>query len=257
MKDELAVVTGGASGIGFACAARLVEAGATVVIADRDEEAGQAAASRLSAHFIAIDVASESSIEEAARQIEAEVGAVSMLVTSAGILQPPLGPHELPVEVWDRVVDINFRGSYLTCRAFGRGMVERRRGSVVMVSSITGLLSTPLLAYGPTKAAIISLTQSLATRWGRTGIRVNCISPGITATPALANAVSRGERDVDVFLNATPLGRLLEPREIANTACFLLSREASAITGANIVVDGGWVAAGTWHTYGGIPGDLP
>lgn len=254
VTGEIAVVTGGASGIGFACAKRLAEAGARILIADRDVEKGNAAAEDVGGRFVPIDVTSLASIDERAANIEAEIGAVSMLVTSAGILQPPQDTYDLPVELWDRVMNTNLRGTYLSCRAFAGPMIQRRCGRIVTIASVTAILSTPLHAYSPAKAAVVSLTQTLATRWGRLGVRVNAISPGITNTPALADAVSRGERDVRSFVNATPLGRLLEPREIANAALYLLSPDSSAVTGANLVVDGGWVGAGTWHTYGGIPG---
>ncbi len=254
-EGQVAVITGGASGIGFACAKLLAESGAAVVVADFNRDAGQTAAASIGATFIELDVLDEASIERCAQRVEAEVGPISSVVTSAGILQPPQDPYTLPLELWDRVVNTNLRGTYLSCRAFARPMLERRRGSIVTIASVTAVLSTPLHAYGPAKAAVASLTESLATRWGRQSVRVNAISPGITNTPALADAVSRKERDVASFVNATPLGRLIEPREIANAARFLLSDDASAITGTNLIVDGGWIGAGTWHTYGGIPHD--
>jgi NAD(P)-dependent dehydrogenase (short-subunit alcohol dehydrogenase family) len=253
LAGRVTVVTGGASGIGLACAKRLGQAGARVVVADVNVDRGKEAADQIEASFIQVDVLDEASIESCASTIESDIGPVEMLVTSAGILQPPLDPHTLATEVWDRVIGTNLRGTYLSCRAFAAPMIRRGRGSIVTVASVTALLSAPLHAYAPAKAAVVSLTQTLATQWGRSGVRVNAISPGITNTRALADAVSRNERNVSSFVNATPLGRLLEPEEIANAAVFLLSPEASAITGANLVVDGGWVGAGTWHTYGGIP----
>jgi len=131
-------------------------------------------------------------------------------------------------------------------------MLTRHEGAIVTVASVTALMSTPLHAYGPGKAAIASLTQTLATEWGRSGIRVNAISPGATRTPALAVAAARGERDVTALIETSALGRLVEPEEIAESVAFLVSSRASAITGINLVVDAGWVATGTWHTYGGV-----
>jgi NAD(P)-dependent dehydrogenase (short-subunit alcohol dehydrogenase family) len=253
VAGQVAVVTGGASGIGLACAKRLRQAGANVVVADINVESGREAADQIGAVFVHVDVMDEASIEECAATVESDIGPVAMLVTSAGILQPPLDPHTLAIEIWDRVIGTNLRGTYLSCRAFAAPMLGRGRGSIVTVASVTALMSAPLHAYAPAKAAVVMLSQTLATQWGRSGVRVNAISPGITNTRALADAVSRKERNVSSFVNATPLGRLLEPEEIANAAFFLLSPEASAITGANLVVDGGWVGAGTWHTYGGIP----
>jgi NAD(P)-dependent dehydrogenase (short-subunit alcohol dehydrogenase family) len=251
-RSRVAVVTGGASGIGEACARRLAGGGATVVIADRTEARGTQVAADIGGAFVALDVSDADAIERAAAHVESTIGPVALLVTSAGILQPPDPPDTLPIDVWDNVMRINLRGTYLTCRAFAAAMLTRREGSIVTVASVTALMSTPLHAYGPGKAAIASLTQSLATEWGRSGIRVNAISPGATRTPALAVAAGRGERNVDALIEASALGRLVEPAEIAESVAFLLSARASAITGINLVVDAGWVAAGTWYTYGGV-----
>jgi NAD(P)-dependent dehydrogenase (short-subunit alcohol dehydrogenase family) len=251
-RGQVAVVTGGASGIGEGCARRIAQDGATVIVADIDLKKAEAVAKSIGGHALHADVSDAASVEKLAADVEKQFGPVSIVVTSAGILQPALPPDELPLETWDRVVDINFRGTYLTCVAFGKRMQARGKGSIVTIASITATLSAPLHAYGPTKAAIAMLTKTLATEWGRSGVRINAISPGATLTGAVEEAVRKGERDLSKLANIAPIGRMLTPLEIGNAAAFLCSDQATAITGIDLVVDGGWIASGAWHAYAGI-----
>jgi NAD(P)-dependent dehydrogenase (short-subunit alcohol dehydrogenase family) len=248
----VAVVTGGASGIGFACCSELARQGATVVVLDRDAERAAAAARSFGGRAYAADVGDDSSIERCAAQIESEVGPVEILVNSAGIIQVPVRPQDLSMAAWDDVVRVDQRGTYLGCVVFGRAMVQRRRGAIVNIASIAGMRSMPLHAYAPAKAAVISITECLAAEWGPAQVRVNAVSPGYTRTPALQGAIDRGERDVSALTDNAALGRLVEPEEIAKVVAFLASPAASAITGANIPVDCGWLVAPSWHTYGGL-----
>jgi len=110
----------------------------------------------------------------------------------------------------------------------------------------------PLHAYAPAKAAVIAMTECLAAEWGPAQVRVNAVSPGYTRTPALQNAIDKGERDVSALAGNSALGRLVEPTEIARAVTFLASPDAAAITGVNLPVDCGWLVAGSWHTYGGL-----
>ena len=158
------------------------------------------------------------------------------------------------MKIWDRVVEIDLRGTYVTCAAFGKRMAARGGGSIVTIASITGMRATPLHAYGPAKAAVISLTAGLAAEWGRSGVRVNAVSPGYTLTPPLQWAIDNGKRDLQSLEENSALGRLVDPSEVAKAVAFLASDEASAITGINLPVDAGWLTAGPHHTYGGIPG---
>ena len=155
--------------------------------------------------------------------------------------------------VWDDVVRIDQRGTYVACLAFGRRMVARRRGAIVNIASIAGMRSMPLHAYSPAKAAVISITGNLAAEWGRAGVRVNCVSPGYTRTPALQAAIDRGERDVSSLIALSALGRMVEPEDIGRAVAFLCSVEAGAITGVNLPVDCGWLVTPSWLTYGGLP----
>lgn len=199
-----------------------------------------------------MDVTSDESIEAAAASTVQDVGPVDILVTSAGVLQSPLSPHALDVDAFDRVMNIDQRGTYLTCRAFGTRMAQRGSGAIVNIASVAGLRSTPLHSYTPAKAAVIAITECLAAEWGRSGVRVNAVAPGHTLTPALQAEVDRGERDVDALAANTALGRLATPEDIANAVCFLVSDAAGAITGVSLPIDAGWLVGGSWTSYGGV-----
>jgi NAD(P)-dependent dehydrogenase (short-subunit alcohol dehydrogenase family) len=163
----IAVVTGGASGIGAACCRDLARRGYTVVVLDRDMARAQAVAAEIGGHAALGDVGDEAGLKDAAARIEAGIGPVGILVNSAGVLQPPLRPTELPMAIWDHVVHIDQRGTYLACVVFGAAMVVRRSGSIVNIASIAGSRSMALHAYAPAKAAVISITRCLAAEWGR------------------------------------------------------------------------------------------
>ncbi|MBR1192795.1 SDR family NAD(P)-dependent oxidoreductase [Bradyrhizobium sp. AUGA SZCCT0160] len=251
-KARVSVVTGGASGIGAACARELAASGDLVMVVDRDlAKAGDVAAEFGGKAYFA-DVGDETSVEACAEAIERECGPVDVLVNSAGIIQVPVRPHDLPMSAWDDVVRVDQRGTYVTCLAFARRMIARKRGSIVNIASIAGMRSMPLHAYAPAKAAVIATTECLAAEWGPSGVRVNAVSPGYTLTPALKNAIDRGERDVSALSANAALRRLVDPSEIGRVVTFLASDAASAITGANLPVDCGWLAGTSWSTYGGL-----
>ncbi|GAC1345423.1 MAG: SDR family oxidoreductase [Acetobacteraceae bacterium] len=254
LDGRVAVVTGGASGIGEACARALAAAGARVAVADLDEARAQTLAAALpGALAIRLDVTDAEATEAAVEQIEIALGAAAILVTSAGILQRPLPPEELPLAEWDRVIAVDQRGVYVSCVAFGQRMARRGAGSIVNIASIAGMRSMPLHAYAPAKAAVIGITQALAAEWGRSGVRVNAIAPGFVMTPALQAAVRAGQRDPGKLAAAAALGRLVRAEEIASACLFLASDAASAITGVTLPVDAGWLVAGSWQGYGGVP----
>ncbi|MBR1228975.1 SDR family oxidoreductase [Bradyrhizobium sp. AUGA SZCCT0176] len=251
-KARISVVTGGASGIGAACARELSASGDLVMVVDRDlAKAGDVAAEFGGKAYFA-DVGDETSVEACAEAIERECGPVDVLVNSAGIIQVPVRPHDLPMSAWDDVVRVDQRGTYVACLAFARRMIARKRGSIVNIASIAGMRSMPLHAYAPAKAAVIAITECLAAEWGPSGVRVNAVSPGYTLTPALKNAIDRGERDVSALTANAALRRLVDPSEIGRVVAFLASDAASAITGVNLPVDCGWLAGTSWSTYGGL-----
>jgi NAD(P)-dependent dehydrogenase (short-subunit alcohol dehydrogenase family) len=253
LQGRVAVVTGGASGIGLACARLLAERGATVAIADRDLGGAERAATACGGRAYAIDVGVASALEPLADRIERDLGPVAMLVNAAGVIQgASLRPEEMEFETFERVFRINLLGTHAACVAFGRRMAARRQGSIVNLASIAGMRSTPLHAYGPMKAAVIQLTGNLATEWGRSGVRVNCLSPGPVLTPALQQAIDQGQRDQRLMEQGTASGRIVSPLQVAQAAAFLLSDEAGAITGVNLPVDHGWLVANSWASFGGV-----
>lgn len=252
MKDEIAVVTGGASGIGAACVQVLAARGARVAVLDVNMGMAEALAREVGGLAVRADVGDETSLRDAAARVAAELGEASILVNSAGVLQVPVRPAELSMDTYDRVVHIDQRGTYLACAVFGQPMVARRRGAIVNIASVAGMRSMPLHAYAPAKAAVISITQCLAAEWGPAGVRVNAVSPGFTRTPALQAAIDRGERDPANLIATSAMGRLVSTDEVARAVAFLCSDDASAITGATLPVDCGWLVAPSWATYGGL-----
>lgn len=257
LEGRIAVVTGGASGIGEACAVRLAERGARVAVVDIDAGGADEVARRLpsagEAHAaFGLDVRDAEAIEATAGRIDGRMGPADVLVTSAGVIQVPLPPDELSLSDWDNVVAVDQRGVYLSCLAFGRRMAARRRGAIVNIASIAGMRSMPLHSYAPAKAAVISMTECLAAEWGRSQVRVNAVAPGYTRTPALQAAIDSGKRDASALEHSSALGRMVEPAEFADAVAFLASDDARAITGVTLPVDAGWLVAGSWHGYGGL-----
>jgi len=247
----VAVVTGGASGIGAACCRELAARGARIALVDRDERVHAVAREGNGRAWI-VDVADEAALAQCADAIEAEMGPAEILVNSAGVIQVPLPPDRLSMASWDEVVRVDQRGTYVAAMVFGLRMAARRRGSIVNIASVAGMRSMPLHSYAPAKAAVIAMTECLAAEWGPAQVRVNAVSPGYTRTPALQDAIDKGQRDVSALERNAALGRLVEPIEIARAVAFLASPDAAAITGANLPVDCGWLVAGSWHTYGGL-----
>lgn len=250
---RIAVVTGGASGIGRACAQLLLAEGATVAIADLDPAVVERVAADMGCHGYAIDIASATGVDALAQRIEHERGPVDMLVNSAGIIQgAAVAPQDIPMETYDRVFQVNLRGTYVACVAFGQRMARRHSGAILNIASIAAMRSTPLHAYGPMKAAVVGLTENLAAEWGRSGVRVNCLSPGPVLTPALQDAIDKGQRDPARMQDGTAAGQIVMPSQVAQAAAFLLSDDASAITGVNLPVDHGWLVANSWTSFGGV-----
>jgi len=249
--SRIAVITGGTSGIGLAFARELAARGAQIVLLDRDQRTADVARELDATGYIA-DVTDDEAMQQCAEKIEAEVGPVEILVNSAGIIQQPLRPDQLPMKIWDDVIRVDQRGTYLTSVVFGKHMARRGHGAIVNIASIVASRSVPLHAYAPAKAAVVAITECLAAEWGPSGIRVNAVSPGHTLTPALQDAIDKGERDIATLERNNALGRMVQPVEVARAVAFLASSDAGAITGVNLPVDCGWLVTGSWHSYGGL-----
>jgi NAD(P)-dependent dehydrogenase (short-subunit alcohol dehydrogenase family) len=251
--EGVAVVTGGASGIGAACCRALAAEGMKVAVLDLGDRANTLAA-EVGGRPYSADVADEDALSACVDKIEAEMGPVSVLVNNAGIIQRPLRPTAIDMKLWDEIVRVDQRGVWLGCVLFGARMLERRRGSIVNIASIVSLRSVPLHAYGPAKAAVASMTANLAAEWGPAGVRVNAVSPGFVQTPALRAEIDAGRRDLSLLAANAALGRTVEMEEVAQAVVFLAGEKASAITGVNLPVDCGWLAASSWVSHGGVRG---
>jgi NAD(P)-dependent dehydrogenase (short-subunit alcohol dehydrogenase family) len=249
----IAVVTGGGSGIGAACCREFADGGALVAVLDQNREAAHKLADEVAGAAFECDVSSEDELTETAKRIESALGEVRILVNCAGVVQGRARVYELPMHKWDDIVRIDQRGTYLSCIVFARAMLERRRGSIVNVASVAGMRSMPLHAYAPAKAAVISMTETLAAEWGASGVRINAVSPGFTMTERMRAAIEKGIMDDRPLTSTAALHRLVEPSEVAKAIAFLASDNASAITGINLPVDCGWLAGSTWSAYGGLP----
>ncbi len=248
----LAVVIGGGAGIGAACCEVMKARGWNVVAADKNLAGAQDVARRVEGHAFEIDVVDGAALHALAERIDNEIGPVSSLVVSSGIFQGNVPIEQTPDGLFESIIAVNLGGAYNANRAFGQRMAARGSGSIVNISSVTGQGSTPLNIYGPSKAAIINLTQSLAGEWGRAGVRVNSVSPGVTLVPRIVERKRSGDRyppDLDARM---ALGRCVEPDEVAEAVEFLASARASAITGQDLVVDCGWMTGGLWAIYGGL-----
>jgi NAD(P)-dependent dehydrogenase (short-subunit alcohol dehydrogenase family) len=256
MSRTVAVVTGGASGIGEATARRLAADGCSVAILDLNAAAGEAVAGSIGqgARFYACDVADAKAVEAVAARVEADLGPAGILVTCAGLIPAPESIMEMDMAAHDRMWRVNYNGTVHCCRAFARQMIPRKAGAIVTIGSINSRLPLPIPAYNMGKAAVERLTQLLACELGRHGIRVNSVGPTYVMTPPLRAKVASGERDMNKIMAVHALPQLPEPADIANAIAFLCSDQAKAVTGILLPVDAGWLAAVSYRTYaGGVP----
>lgn len=251
--QHVIAVTGGASGIGLAVVERLHADGHRVISLDLPGKTESPAIKALGVPTVPIDVNDEASVRQAQADILKTHGHIDGLVNSAGVIQQRQSPDQLAMKDWDFVVDTDMRGTYLCCAVFGSAMVAQKRGSIVNVASVTSTNGVPLHAYAPAKAGVLSITQCLAGEWGHAGVRVNAVAPGYTETPALQAAIDRGDRDRAMLVRQAAMGRMVQTTEVANGVAFLLSDQASAITGISLPIDCGWLASVGWETYGGLP----
>jgi NAD(P)-dependent dehydrogenase (short-subunit alcohol dehydrogenase family) len=247
LDRKTALVTGGGQGIGLACAEALAEAGARVVIADRDAasaEAGRASlkAKGLNAEMVILDVTDSSRVGAVADELVSKYGAVDILVNNAGIARSETPAENVTDEHWLNVLDVNLNGTFWCCRAFGKHMLQAKSGSIVNIGSMSGfIVNKPQEQsyYNASKAAVHHLTRSLAAEWGPRRVRVNAVAPTYIATPLNA-FVKTNPKMYDAWIGGTPMGRMGEVDEIASVVLFLASEAASLMTGSIVLVDGGY-----------------
>ena len=246
LEGEVAVVTGGGRAIGLCCAEALAEAGARVVIIERSEaDAEEALALRAAGYDISVktgNVTDTARMEAIAAELVAEGRAATILVNNAGIGQSGIPSEDVTDEDWLRIMDVNVNGLFWCSRAFGRHMIAMKRGVIVNLGSISGMIANrpqPQTPYNVSKAAVHHITRSMAAEWAQHGIRINAVAPTYIETPMVSKVEANKER-IPLWLKDTPMGRMGQPEEVASAVLFLASGASSLMTGAIVNVDAGF-----------------
>jgi NAD(P)-dependent dehydrogenase (short-subunit alcohol dehydrogenase family) len=248
LTSKTAVVIGGTSGIGLTLAEGLAQAGADVVATGRRTQLVQCATDKISkigrrSLSVTCDVADRGSLEELERKVRAEFGHVDILVNCAGTTRrtPAL---EIAETEWNNILDVNLNGTLRACQIFGKGMIERKHGRIINVASLASFVAFyEVAAYAASKAAVASLTKSLAVEWASFGVCVNAIAPGVFQTDLNAGLLNGTRRSEELLLR-TPMRRFGRVEELVGACVFLASDAASFVTGHVLAVDGGFLSSG-------------
>jgi NAD(P)-dependent dehydrogenase (short-subunit alcohol dehydrogenase family) len=242
VDGKVALVTGGAQGIGRAVVEKLKEEGARVWFLDVDEAVGARTASELGAHFLVADVTNEEQVQRAMERVDRSEGRIDILVNNAGRNAYSVAA-ELTSDEWEAAIGLNLKAAWLCSKHVLKGMELQGRGSIVIISSLHARMTTTgMFPYAAAKAGLVGMTKSMAVDYGPRGIRVNVVLPGWTRTPGVDGWFKRQKHAAEAemeILGVHPLRKIAESREVANVVCFLASDEASSMTGAEVVVDNG------------------
>jgi len=239
LNGRVCIVTGGAQGIGEACVRRFAREGAKPVVVDVDDARGQALAAELGGLYVHCDVGDKSQVDAVVTKTLQAYGRIDVLVNNAGIFKAA-DFLEVTEADFDAVLRVNLKGSFLVGQAVAREMAKAGSGSIVNMSSVNGMLAIPnISSYNVSKGGVNQLTRVMALALADKGIRVNAVAPGTIATELAAKAVLTSEEAKQRIMGRTPMKRLGQPSEIADTVAYLASDAASYITGEIVVVDGG------------------
>ena len=242
-----AVVTGAASGIGQSVSRTFAAAGARVVAADIDPDGAGAVAAEIEAAggeaiAVALDVTDRASVEAMATEADRAFGRIDFLVNSAGVTKR-FPAVDFPEQEWDRIVDINLKGSFLCAQAIGRRMIPRASGRIVNIASIAGVAGyANTVAYQSSKGGVVQMTRALAAEWGRHNITVNAVAPGVVMTPMQEVLRAQDPARFDGFLSKMAIGRPSTPEDIAAAVYYFCTPHAALVTGHLLPVDGGYLA---------------
>ena len=248
IDGKIALVTGGASGIGRAAAVAFAVAGAKVVVSDVDEEGGTEAVSDITARggqarFVKADVTDEFAVKALIGKTVDAYGGLDIAFNNAGIEGPEAPLAEVDLDTWHQLIGINLTGVFVCMKHEIPAMLERGGGAIVNMASVAGLVGFPNLpAYAASKHGVVGLTRNAALEYGAQGIRVNAVCPGVIRTEMIDRLIEKGEQDEESLVTSTPLGRLGRPEEIADAVVWLCSDEARFVLGHTMTIDGAYVA---------------
>ncbi|KXB01347.1 short-chain dehydrogenase [candidate division MSBL1 archaeon SCGC-AAA259O05] len=247
ISGKNAIVTGAGRGLGKEMATSLAEAGANIVVAEKDGEMAEKSAQEIgemgtTAFSIQTDVTEEDQVKSMIREAENRLGEIDILVNNAGVVNNAPA-EEMTLEEWEKVVNVNMTGVFLCSKHVGKHMIENGGGNIINISSMSALVVNvpqPQISYNSSKAGVIMITKSLASEWAEHGIRVNAIAPGYMRTDLVDEVLEEDPEMEETWISNTPMGRLGRPEELGGVVVFLASEASSYMTGEVVVFDGGY-----------------